>query len=415
MENDASYEKLAQDASLLMKVNKKFAHTGQPKPSKMDSKLYKSGENGCASCNIFWNCKNLFEGVSGWIDDHGVFDSVGHRRWCLNPPMKKTGFGKVGEYYAMYAFNTDNTEKIYKNVVWPCRNQPLEFGNSPIWTLSMDKIPEDITVTLTNYDTGKVEQYSKNKSNSKTFNIIKSDYTCIGAVAINRKRVDKEESYRVDVKGKGISISYDVNFFSVKCNHKLELIDSIEPSCIKPGKKYFYCKICDKKEEKEIPMIPHKEKLIKEVCATCTQNGKQLLECEYCFGQQEKILNTSPHNYRTTCLSKSTGESQGECIDCDKVIYFDAPTYYTVFWGSSDTGNNTFTNKLPNNIRKGLTLYCWVSNINGDQEYREMIIEPSDNNLIRIEDDNQVIKPLQLIGVGNAQITIYPKYNPELR
>ena len=41
--NDSSFEKLAQDASLLMRVNNKMAHTGQPKPKNMTKQLYDSG------------------------------------------------------------------------------------------------------------------------------------------------------------------------------------------------------------------------------------------------------------------------------------------------------------------------------------------------------------------------------------
>ena len=69
--NDSSYEKLAQDASLLMKVNNKMAHTGQPKPKNMNDKLYNSGAKGCKSCNLFMGQDNLYAGVEGWIIDNG--------------------------------------------------------------------------------------------------------------------------------------------------------------------------------------------------------------------------------------------------------------------------------------------------------------------------------------------------------
>ena len=46
------YNKLAQDASLLMSVNNLLEHHGHPKPKNMDKKLYDSGSKGCSSCNI---------------------------------------------------------------------------------------------------------------------------------------------------------------------------------------------------------------------------------------------------------------------------------------------------------------------------------------------------------------------------
>ena len=103
--NDPEYEKLAQDASLLMKVNNKMAHTGHPKPQDMTQELYDSGAKGCKSCNIFMGLDNLYKGVEGWLIDNGNFTTIGHRRWILHPPMKKTGFGFVKGFAGMYCFD----------------------------------------------------------------------------------------------------------------------------------------------------------------------------------------------------------------------------------------------------------------------------------------------------------------------
>jgi hypothetical protein len=34
---------------------------------------------------------------------------VGHRRWCLNPPLARTGFGIVGGFSAMWSFDRSRT------------------------------------------------------------------------------------------------------------------------------------------------------------------------------------------------------------------------------------------------------------------------------------------------------------------
>ena len=90
--SDESYEKSAQDASLLMRVNKLMAHFNQPKPVDMNDELYNSGVTGCSSCNLFSCIKNIYHAVEGWVEDFGNFTTIGHRRWILNPTMKKTGF-----------------------------------------------------------------------------------------------------------------------------------------------------------------------------------------------------------------------------------------------------------------------------------------------------------------------------------
>ena len=63
-------------------------------------------------------------------DDYNI-DRVGHRRWILNPPMEKTGFGWVygshGTYAAMYAFDNWYEPTDYYGVVWPAQNMPVEF------------------------------------------------------------------------------------------------------------------------------------------------------------------------------------------------------------------------------------------------------------------------------------------------
>ena len=57
------------------------------------------------------------DAIDGWIEDHGNFDTMGHRRWVLYPPMKSTGFGYSGFYSSMYCFDNTFQDSNYKNVV----------------------------------------------------------------------------------------------------------------------------------------------------------------------------------------------------------------------------------------------------------------------------------------------------------
>ena len=413
--NDSSYEKLAQDASLLMKVNNKMAHTGQPKPKNMNDKLYNSGAKGCKSCNISYGRDNLYENVEGWIVDNGNFTTMGHRRWILNPPMKKTGFGKVGVFAAMYCFDNSFGDTPYKNIPWPCRNMTLEFANTSHWSLSTGKIlPNDIVVTLTNRRTGNIQTFSN--KNTKTFCISNDNYGLKGCVIFEGPLVKDEDSYRVDVNGKDVAISYDVDFFNVICEHKLELLENIEPSCIKPGKKFYYCKkCCDYKKEEEINMISHKEIFLDEINPTCIEEGKKVFKCEFCSQIIERKIDTIPHNYDCKLISEKTGECNGTCIYCEKQAKFRAPTYYNVFWGINNTqGYSSYNSSCPYKNKLNSTLNCWITNINGDSEYNEIVLEVSNNNLVEVNDRHEY-KDLILKGVGQVDIFIYPKYNPSLK
>ena len=416
--NDSSYEKLAQDASLLQRVNNLMAHTGQPKPRNMNDNLYKSGAKGCAKCNLFTGPRNLYDAVDGWLRDDGNFYTIGHRRWIINPPMQKSGFGKVGQYYAMYCPDNAHGETEYSNIPWPCRNMALEFGTTDHWTLSVGKeVSDDVVVTITNNRTGKIKKLSK--QNNKEFYISNQYYGQIGCIIFeNPYKYTDGDSFRVDVKGKDLAVSYDVNFFNVVCHHKNQIVETIKPSCIMKGKNINCCESCGLKSEDIIDTISHKYKLQKEIASTCSEKGKKINVCEFCYKKFEEEIDFLPHNYKCNLLDEKTGKSEAICQNCNYKINFTAPTYLELLWRNSDISSNSYTNNFPYQNRIHSKLVCWITEMNGDEEYNDVIIEVSDNNLIEVPKTkikkNSIVE-LNLKELGEATITIYPKYNPNLK
>jgi hypothetical protein len=66
--------------------------------------------------------------------DPGNITVLGHRRWCLNPAMKKTGFGRSDRFTAMFAFDRSR-EKVpdFTFVAFPPRGYlPLDYFR-PNW------------------------------------------------------------------------------------------------------------------------------------------------------------------------------------------------------------------------------------------------------------------------------------------
>ena len=55
-----------------------------------------------------------------------------------------------------------------------------------------------------------------------------------------------------------------------------------------------------------------------------------------------------------------------------------------------------------------------IENINGDYEFKEIVLEVSNHQLVEVHDKNKY-KDLFLKGVGKVDIIIYPKYNPNLK
>ena len=75
----------------------------------------------------------MYDGTSSNIS------TVGHRRWCLDPNMKATGFGHTGQYTSMISFDESygDEQYPYSYIPWPAVNTPVEFFTGP-WNVSVD-------------------------------------------------------------------------------------------------------------------------------------------------------------------------------------------------------------------------------------------------------------------------------------
>lgn len=77
-----------------------------PKPPGFDEARYRLGYEGASNSNLSRGT-SLPRSVDGYMDDSDPsnIDRIGHRRWCLNPAMKKTGFGSADEFSAMWSMD----------------------------------------------------------------------------------------------------------------------------------------------------------------------------------------------------------------------------------------------------------------------------------------------------------------------
>lgn len=87
---DDEYNKLAQAASLINRVNGGLSHSPE-RPEGMSDELYQLARSGAGSCNLamMGMSSTIARSIDMYVNEGGV---LGHRRWVLNPPMKKTGF-----------------------------------------------------------------------------------------------------------------------------------------------------------------------------------------------------------------------------------------------------------------------------------------------------------------------------------
>lgn len=227
------YTELAQAGALLNCVNGTLSH--EPvRPSGFTEEydeLYNKGRKGCSSSNIAYNYGNMAQSLlNGWMydGDSSNIGRMGHRRWVLNPSMQQTGFGAVGAYSAMYAFDREG-RSISDYVVWPARNMPIELmnGSGTPWTLSLGSDYQtadrgQVTVTLKDVSSGKTWSFAEKKTDG-FFIVDTGGYGMPNCIIFRPNNVsyDKNSQFQVTVTGlkttddKAATISYNVDFFSL--------------------------------------------------------------------------------------------------------------------------------------------------------------------------------------------------------
>lgn len=160
------------------KLDHKPANPGLPEAE------YKLGFKGVSSSNLA-PTGNLVSSVDMYMNDSDPtnIDRVGHRRWCLNPAMMKTGFGKSGNYSAMYSFDTSQPRLPDVDAVcFPARGyMPVEFFNARYaWSVSLNGAkfkPPDAKTTKANI-------YEADADGLKTGEALKLDYTTVNLTKI---------------------------------------------------------------------------------------------------------------------------------------------------------------------------------------------------------------------------------------
>lgn len=267
----------AQHGSVLLSAHGVLTHYPE-QPDGMSSSFYNTGYTSTTSSNLAYygysstgpvdelvtsikpdNEWTLAASVIHYMqdEDNVNLESVGHRRWILNPQLKDIGFGYSHElssdnrwnqferYSVMQIFDDSRAEKVdYDYVAWPSEGYfPLQLfsyseraNNSEPWSVSLnpDKYEEpnirNITVTLTrisdqkswvldqsDYRTGDHQEY---------FNVNNQNIGIPYAIIFRPAHTEEDayksgDVYRVNIRGlnnlqsQPVTIQYEVNFFNL--------------------------------------------------------------------------------------------------------------------------------------------------------------------------------------------------------
>ncbi|MCB9879142.1 MAG: hypothetical protein H6835_16220 [Planctomycetes bacterium] len=89
-----------------------------PQPPGFDAARYRQGVTGASNSNLAVGGP-LASSVDSYMDDSdpGNIDRIGHRRWCLNPTLKRLGFGTAGRFHAMWSMDSSGKAKRGQAVV----------------------------------------------------------------------------------------------------------------------------------------------------------------------------------------------------------------------------------------------------------------------------------------------------------
>ncbi|MBD3920660.1 S-layer homology domain-containing protein [Paenibacillus sp. PR3] len=247
LEADWSLEQQEQTAALLSAVNRVLSHT-QKKPAGMEQSMFDLGNVGAGGSNLIKGSLTFYNHVLGYMSDsdESNIDRVGHRRWILNPLMRKTMFGMVYSapdakgtaypYGTMYAFNTDRdpAEVSYDYVSWPSAGWfPQElFAVRDAWSVSLnaDKYDNsrtsDIQVKLTRERDGRTWQFDSNDKDvsGHYFNVETSEYGIPFAVIFRPEGIGAfgdNDTFKVaisglyDTSGQAAQLQFQTKFFNM--------------------------------------------------------------------------------------------------------------------------------------------------------------------------------------------------------
>jgi uncharacterized protein YkwD len=242
---DADLNEQAQHGAVLNAAWDELDHT-PPRPSDMSETFYKRAYESTSTSNLSSGVETLDEQVIGFMDDLGLnnVETVGHRRWIMNPSLKKIGFGMaVSEtdvpYGVMQVFDRSGgaiAKVEYDYLAWPAPGFfPLGFlAEQAVWSVSLNPQVYDrsqsaaIRVTMREEASGKAWTFDENHSelseDERFFMVNTSNVGVPFAVLFRPEGVSFKQnqvySVRVDglvkMSGEVASISYFVRFFDLK-------------------------------------------------------------------------------------------------------------------------------------------------------------------------------------------------------
>ncbi len=222
------YGEYATAGAKLLDLIQRLDHT-PVKPDGCADSLFETGYKGTSQGNLYEGESDLNQCIDGWIDDSDPKNivCVGHRRWCLNPSMKKTAIGQQSaKWTVLLAHDRSRTSFEEPSVVrYPAQGlfPTTHIHADAAWSISLNEefqapVQEQIQVTVRPCD----EHMKKGQPLEQEYFTVNSDgYGQPYCIIFRMKPISymAGSGYWVDVKGvktaegKPYPIGYYVEFF----------------------------------------------------------------------------------------------------------------------------------------------------------------------------------------------------------
>ena len=259
------YNEAAQYGAVVLAANNVLSHYPE-KPADMDEDFYQKGYNATSSSNIssrgytYWTTDELnnliVSSVKGCMEDNSSnlnLTCMGHRRWFLNPPLGKVGFGcadsatkKNGyeyKYIVNKVFDSSFSYPDYDFISWPSSGYfPNELVTPRVpWTVTIDPAKvnnstlQNAVITVTRESDSKtwtLDINDRRTSVSKAsdmateyFNYDTNYYAvnnvlifCVGSDSVDSSKFEGVYNVKItglkDRSGNAFTIDYDIDFFN---------------------------------------------------------------------------------------------------------------------------------------------------------------------------------------------------------
>ncbi|RED85381.1 CAP domain-containing protein [Cohnella phaseoli] len=240
----ASLNDQAQHGAVLLAADDDFSHE-PARPADMPQAFYKKGYESASASNLYayygYEDHTMALSIDAYMEDSDTSNlaEVGHRRWILNPALKRIGLGQAASesgwlYTVMQVFDESRTKvPDYNYVPYPAQGAfPLEvFGPNYAWSISLNeakfRAPEAKKITVTVVRQSDRKTWTLNSKSGKVaekgnyFNVDTNGYGSGTAIIFRPGGIaeyKEGDRYQVTIRGllsksgTAQTLSYSVNF-----------------------------------------------------------------------------------------------------------------------------------------------------------------------------------------------------------